>query len=143
MKNIFTGNGAVTEEGKRLLLIEFNAALENIMTSDAVSDMSESELRTLGSILAAIVADAVSFRISRRLQIATKLGMMTDQEFEVYLEEKYGSIWRFCTLTHEELARVPALSLEEFRAALKQGAEEAEACRRATGSFINTNLRFK
>jgi hypothetical protein len=111
MNKLLNGNGNLTELGEKFLL-EFNMALEHVLTSDEVCDMSESEIRTLGSVLSAKIGQAVTKRVSRRLQEAGVFNAMSDAEFENHLREKYGSNWAFVTLTPEEFARLPAVDLD-------------------------------
>jgi len=49
---------------------------------------------------------------------------MTDEEFEKYLKEKYGSDWCRVCLTDEEYERVP-VDTEKIIKALKKGMEQA------------------
>jgi hypothetical protein len=113
MKKIFDGNGILNETGKNLLL-DFNTALDNLMSSDEVYDMSESEIRTLGSVLAKILGDRISHRIANKVKTTSKLDKMTDEEFEKYLLDKYGSNWHFLSLSPEEYARVPTLDFDKI-----------------------------
>jgi hypothetical protein len=111
--SFFNDNGFLSEEGKRMLL-EFNTAIENLMATDEVDDMSETEIRALGSVLAKIVGDVISNRISRKLQENVKFEAMSDDDFETYLKNKYGDNWVFMTLTPEEFKRVPTLDLDKL-----------------------------
>jgi hypothetical protein len=119
----FNDNGFLSEDGKRMLL-EFNTAIENLMTTDEVDDMSETELRAMGSVLSKIVGDTITNRISRKLQETDKFTAMSDIEFESYLTNKYGNNWVFVSLTPEELSRVPALDLDKLRKEMKVIGEE-------------------
>lgn len=104
----FKGNGFLTEEGERAL-IDFNYALESIISHDDVRNMSMGELHTLQANLAKKVGDAVSNHISRRLREATTLSEMTDKEVDEFLTDKYGAIWPHLTLSPEERVRVSSL----------------------------------
>ncbi len=117
-KNWFQGNGFLSEEGKRML-IDFRDALDNILSKDEVREMTFAQVQTLGSNLHKMVGDAISDRISNRMQFANNLEKMTDEQFEAYLEAKYGNIWRFITLNPEELARVRPLTDEQIKKAMQ------------------------
>ena len=142
MKDFFNGNGVLTEEGKTLLL-DFNTALDNLMASDNVMDMTENDLRLLGSYLSSVIGNRISKRISTKLQTKSQFDAMTDDEFYAYLQQKYGQLWRLLTLTHEEYHRVPQLTDEEIKSALEEGARQRKAVEDTFGSFIDPNIRFK
>ena len=142
MKDFFNGNGVLTEEGKTLLL-DFNTALDNLMASDNVMDMTENDLRLLGSYLSSVIGNRISKRISTKLQTKSQFDAMTDDEFYAYLQQKYGQLWRLLTLTHEEYHRVPRLTDEEIKSALEEGARQRKAVEDTFGSFIDPNIRFK
>lgn len=133
-KKLLKQTGEFSEEGK-LAMLEFRTALENLMSSDEVREMSQSELRVLGSLLAKETGDAISFRISDKLQRTAAFEKMSDEEFETYLKEKYGSIWQLISLTPEEQARVPVLSHEKIRELLEKGASHV-------GHFHQNGVRF-
>ena len=109
----FNDNGFLSEDGKRMLL-EFNTAIDNLLATDEVDDMSETEIRAMGSVLAKTIGDAIANRISRKLQEKNKFESMSDDDFEVYLKNKYGDNWAFMTLTPEEFERVPTLDLDKL-----------------------------
>jgi hypothetical protein len=142
MKNIFNGNGVLTEEGKTLLL-EFNTALDNLLGSDHVMDMTENDLQLLGSHLSSVVGNVISKRIGTKLQTKGQFAAMTDDEFYAYLEIKYGQLWKFLSLTNEEYHRVPRLTDEEIKKALEEGARHREAVENFYPPFIDPSIRFK
>lgn len=109
----FDDNGFLSEDGKRMLL-EFNTAIENLIATDEVDDMSEAEIRAMGSVLSKNIGDAVANRISRKLQEKNKLTAMSEKDFEAYLKNKYGDNWFFMTLTPEEFDRVPTLDFDQI-----------------------------
>ena len=117
--------GVITPEGKRLM-IDLLYGLDQVMTSDEVSAMSEGELRVLGTYLAKVMAEAISAKISKKLQLQSSFDAMSDEEFEAYLKEKYGSVWNLVTLTKEEYQRVPVLSQEKIEELLRKGAESVK-----------------
>jgi hypothetical protein len=97
---------------EKQLLGKFRYALEEIMASDEVYEMSQTEVRNLGSALAKVVGDVICDQIAIRLQARNKFFKMTDEEFENFLKEKYGKHWVFMSLTPEEFERVPSLDLD-------------------------------
>lgn len=140
---MFVGNGELGEDGKRLIA-DFRYGLTQIMESFELEALSENDLRVLESNLHKLVGDAFTGKISYLLQVDGKLQAMSDQEFEAYLQEKYGSIWRETPLTPAELRRVRVPSHTEFQQALEQGRKEAELVRQAEGSsIINPGLHFR
>jgi hypothetical protein len=142
MKDFFNGNGVLTKDGLDLLL-ELNTALDNLMASDHVMDMTENDLRLLGSHLSSMIGNIISKRISTKLQTKTQFDIMTDDEFYAYLEQKYGQLWRLLTLTHEEYHRVPQLSDEDIKKALEEGARHRKAVEDVFYPFIDPSIRFK
>jgi hypothetical protein len=113
MKEFFNGNGVLTKDGIDLLL-EFNTALDNLLASDEVHDMSESEIRTLGSVLAKILGDRISNRIASKIQTISQFDKMTDKEFEEHLINRYGNNWTMLTLSPEEFARLPTVDFDQL-----------------------------
>ena len=107
-KNWFKGNGFLSEEGERSL-IDFRYGLDSVMEKDEVRNMTVGEVQTLQSNLAKLVGDAFSKHLSRRLQEAKALESMSDKEVVVYLEDKYGAIWRELTLSPEEQVRTQTI----------------------------------
>lgn len=65
MSELFKENGFLTEAGQKALS-QFKGTLEDLLSSKAVKDISESELRALGCNLASIVADAVSNKLQAK-----------------------------------------------------------------------------
>lgn len=113
MSKYFTDNGLLTEEGTRLL-IWVNLNLNDLMESDAVHFMTESELRTLGAHLAKVVGEGVSKHIADKLQQAAFLQAMTDEEFIAYIEKRYDNNWKLVSLEPEEYVRFPRAILEKL-----------------------------
>lgn len=104
-KSWFTETGFLSEEGKRVVM-NFRSALEDIMSSDEVREMSFAEMQVLSSNLHKMVGDEVTNRVSNRLRFEKQLAEMTDEQFEAYLKAKHGSIWEYITLLPEELQRL-------------------------------------
>lgn len=135
MSKWFQENGFLSEEGKRAL-IEVRDELENVLGQDEVREMSVQELQTLQCNLMKMVGDAMSQKIAYRQQISNEYAHLTDDQFYAYLQEKYGSLWQFMSLTPEELARIPPLSEEDIKKALEQGRKDWEAVSNHQGGFI-------
>lgn len=102
----------MSEEGDRNL-IDFDTALANIVSNDAVRNMPTAEVHTLQANLAKRVGDAISKHLSRRLQEANALEKMSDKEIDEYLTDKYGKIWPQLTLSPEERVRVNSLKIKK------------------------------
>lgn len=141
-KSWFKEGGFLSEEGNRIVM-DFRAALENIMSSDEVREMSFAEVQTLGSNLHKMVGDEVTNRISARLQFAKKLEEMSDEQFEAFLKAKHGSVWQLVTLLPEEIQRIRPLTDKQIEEAAERGRKEAEACRKATPSLNPSNIHYK
>jgi hypothetical protein len=120
MKKFFDEKGGLTDWARRMML-DLTSGLDQLMTSDEVTDMTESELRLLGSHLAGMMADIVSKKIARKLQRAKAFSELTDEQFEEYLQEKYGTVWRLVPLTREEYDRCPWVEFEQIVVALQGG----------------------
>lgn len=125
MSTWFKENGFLSEEGERALTF-VKEQLNDIMLSMTVEEMSVQELQLLGTNLSKIVGDSISEKITykkKQAKLAATFSHLNDEQFEDYLEEKYGSDWRFRTLTPEELARVPVLSQEKILELLQEGSK--------------------
>ena len=119
----FKETGFLSDEGEQLLL-EFKTEIEVLFDNDEVSDMTVAELRMLGANMANMVADRVSKRIAFKEQLSGKFAAMSDEEFEEYLKEKYGSVWQFISLPPEELARGLVISQEKIKEILEESAKK-------------------
>jgi len=115
-------NGEFTEEGNRAVS-KFRTALEGLMDSTEVKSMSQAELRVLGSLLAKEAGDAISLRIEEKIRSTSRFEKMTDEEFEDYLLEKYGSNWQLTPMSPEELDKIPVISYEKIHELLKKATE--------------------
>ena len=105
----FKENGFLSEEGNGLLL-DFRTALDNIMESDDIHDMSDNELLILQSNMTKLVGDAIAKQLSHRQVRSAKIEAMTDEEFDAYLHDKYGDSWFVHGLEPEELARAKRIA---------------------------------
>lgn len=141
-KSWFEGNGFLSEEGKRML-IDIRDNLDNLLSKDEVREMTFAEMQTLGSNLHKMIGDAISDRIASRMQFAAKLEAMTDEQFEAYLEVKYGNVWRFITLAPEELARVRPLTDKQIKDAVDQGMKDAAAVRETYPTLMPSGRHYR
>ena len=146
MNKYFTGNGFLSEDGKRLVE-DFNFGLAGTFLQDAVKNMSETELRTLGANLNKIISDLISNTILAKNNLRKELESMTDDQFVAYMKAKYGKNWMLLSITDEEFNRVKMLdsmSDEAITKALEEGTEAREQYLKNTPSLhIDTGLRFK
>jgi len=101
------------------LLLDFNAALENLMATDEVHDMSEEEVQVLGTMLTLIVEETISKRLGNKKEEANQYSAMSDEEFQDHLTDRYGFNWALMTLTPEEMSRFPKLDLDKIREKMK------------------------
>lgn len=102
----FTKNGKLTEEGERLIL-HYRGAIDNLFDTEECTDLSINEMKVLQTNMLDYLNSKFARRLAHKQAIIDKLNQMSDPEFEDYLMEKYGSVWPFLTLSHEECARVP------------------------------------
>jgi len=124
MSIYFKENGFLTPEGE-MLLVTFKGAIESLFDSFEVQDMMESEIRVLGSVMTNMVGNTVSKHVSAQKQDSGRFAEMTDEQFDAYLKEKYGSLWMCAALSEEELARCPILSKTEIRGAIEEGMRDS------------------
>lgn len=110
-KSWFKDAGVLNEEGQRAT-IDFRSDLENLLAKDEVREMTFAELQTLGSNLHKLIGDAISNKISSRMQFANALEQMTDEQFVAYLRAKHGELWSVLTLLPEEIQRKRSLKKE-------------------------------
>jgi hypothetical protein len=136
MKKFFSENGFLTKDGEKFLM-GVQDSIRNTMAQDEVHDMTDDELRALGSNMAKMVGEAISMAFSRRFQLEAKMNSMTDEQFYTYLKEKYGDSWMFYSLESEELKRVP---ISDWNKILKENKYVGEKIRK----FVESNkMRLK
>lgn len=123
MRKLFQGNGLLTEEGRNVFQT-VQSALDGVV-SDVCRNMSESEMLTVQAALAKMVGDTMSNAMQAKRDLKNKFAEMSNEQFEAFLEAKYGKKWRFISLTKEELDRVPRLTQEEVRESLSKGIKAA------------------
>ena len=140
--NVFTENGNLNENGKKVTA-PLASALEHIFASYEVKDMSIDEMRSFGASLAKIVKDEVSNRIQGKLDVKTKFGHMTDDQFNAYLRVKYGKEFALKTLTPEEFDRLPLIPKEVFDKALEEGRKASEEFMRFDSARWSPDPRYK
>ena len=145
MNKYFTDNGFLSEEGKKLVE-EFNFGLATTLMQDAVRNMSEAEISTLGCNLGKCLGDTISNLIQSKSQSKNKFIAMTDEQFEAHLKERYGERWMLVSVTKEELDRVKmmvVMSDEKIREAWDQGLKDREAALSHVSQVIDSGLRFR
>jgi hypothetical protein len=116
---IITESGQLNLDGN-VLTIEFKDCLDKIMRQPEVLEMTTNELQILGSCLAKMVGETITNKIAAKAERVNQFIAMSDQEFEDYLQKKYGNNWAFTTLTEEEYQRVPTISAEDIRKCLEE-----------------------
>ena len=146
MSKWFKENGFLSDDGKEALK-DFQRALDEILISDEVEEMSQGELQTLQSNMAKMVGDTVSSVFRSRAEVEADkrnnpLWKLTNEEFYASLKAKYGDGWQLVGLTKEELNRCPPLSRKEIREALEKGAKEAASIVHPQ-VHIDPGLRFR
>ena len=118
MEKFFDESGQLTALARRMML-DLTSGLNQLMDYDEVAEMTENELRLLGTHLASLMANTISKKIARKLQRTKVFSEMDDVQFEEFLQEKYGSVWRLVPLTPEEYARCPNIKFEQVVTAIK------------------------
>jgi|SRR5579885_730370 len=142
-EKFYKENGFLSEEGKKLLA-PVAEALSKVFASADVREMSESQLRVLGSSLAHMVGETTTNVIQSKAEVTRRFEQMSDEQFEAYLKAKYGDKWMLVSLTPEEFARVRPLSKEEIEKALEEGRKASEEYYRNVPAVrINPGLRFR
>lgn len=142
-EKFYKENGFLSEEGKQLLA-PVAEALSKVFSSLDVREMSESQLRILGSSLQHLVGEATSNVIQNKNEITRRFESMTDEQFEAFLKVKYGDKWMLVSLTPEEFARIRPISREEIEKALEEGRKAAEEYYRNVPAVrIDPGLRFR
>ena len=108
MSKLCKETGFLNTEGKEVVQ-EFSKTIDKLLASPVVNEMSSAEIRTFGSNLAAILADKLSFFLQEKNNIKSKYDSMSDDEFEGYLQNKYGKNILFTIMEPEEMARYQPL----------------------------------
>ena len=89
MSKLCKETGFLNEEGK-ILIQELSKAIDNLLSSPEVNEMSSDEIRTFGGNLSSILAEKVSFFLQKKNNLKSAFDEMSDDEFEGYLQNKYG-----------------------------------------------------
>ena len=139
----FKESGFLSKEGESLLT-NFKSSIEMLFDTDEVQELTEAEIRILGSNLLNMVSDKVSRYLAFKKRRATQFDELTDQQFEDYLKEKYGDLWILMSLTEDELARCPVLTKAEIKKAIEEGMNDRAACMAAAPPMpIDSSKRFR
>jgi len=120
---IFNENGSLNDLGKQLIS-GLVGSIEMLFNADTIQDLSDEDLRLLGANIQSIIGNAISKQIVNKEKISKTFNSMSDEQFEKYLENKYGAMWRFMSLTAEEFERVPRFAEEEIVKAIEQGVRD-------------------
>lgn len=134
--------GFLSEEGRQFLE-PFQSALQKILYSPELRELSDQEIKILGSILISQVNDAISKKSQHKTETIKQFQNMSDAEFELYLKNKYGKNWASTSLTDEEFERLPNLSPETIKATIEKGRQAAKAYYEHSSYFPKSNPRFR
>lgn len=119
MSKLFSEAGFLSDEGKRVFKEVLNGKISMLLKQAT----NETELRIIGSLIQHRVGEMTTSAIVDRKDKMAILQKMSDEEFKVYLEEKYGKEYALkSTLTTEELERCPTISQDHIRELLEEGA---------------------
>jgi hypothetical protein len=99
MNKLLKETGVLTDHGQEVVH-DFKATLKNLLEKEEVNALNVSETRTLGSVLNAILGNAITNQIME----VDKLTCLTKESLPEYLVTKYGKNWGFSSLTKEEYA---------------------------------------
>jgi hypothetical protein len=142
MYKIFKEDGTISFYGEKVLR-PLNDSLMELIASPEIREMTPNQLLILKSYITQVVGDIISERSLAKKQIANYLLSLTDEEFETYMENKYGEHWEFEYCTPEELDRVKPISKEELEAAMEEGRKNAEDFLRQQVSFSIPKIYYK
>jgi|SRR5208282_1769720 len=133
MSKLFTEACFLSDEGKKIFKEVLNDSISMLLNQAT----SESELRIIGSLIQQRVGEMTTTAVVDRKQKLETLQKLSDEEFKIYLEEKYGKDYLFKTLTPEEFDRCPVISQEKIREALEEGAKAVRSMQHSCISFPN------
>ncbi len=143
MSKWFKENGFLSDEGKSALA-EFSEALNGVLRSPEGQDLTDSELLALQANMAKIVGDLISNTLQARSEETKMLNHITDEQFESYLQEKYGDNWMLVGLTKQEQIRLSASFARRLEKALAEAFDIRQGVIASTPQVrIDPNLRFK
>ncbi len=143
MSKWFKENGFLDDEGKKALA-GLKEALEGVLASPEGKSLSESELQTLQANVANMVGTAFSNALQTRSEEAEMLNHMTDEQFDSFLQEKYGNQWMLTVLTRQEQLRSSAAFARRLEKAFAEALEIKQGVIASTPPvYIDPNLRFK
>ncbi len=143
MSKWFKENGFLDDEGKKALA-GLKEALEGVLASPEGKSLSDNELQTLQANVANMVGNIFSNAIQARSEEAEMLNHMTDEQFDSFLQEKYGNQWMLTVLTRQEQLRSSAAFTRRLQKAFAEALEIKQAVIANTPQVrIDPNLRFK
>lgn len=96
--------GFLSEEGDGAVM-DFKIALNRLLLQPEVQAMGEIELRTLSCVLHNLVGNIMSNHMRAEKLAAGPFDSMTDEQFDKYLQDKYGAEWMTKSLQPEEIKR--------------------------------------
>lgn len=128
---LFKENGMLSAYGEETFARFLDGEILTLL--NAAED--ESELRIISSLIMQRVGNLTADRITVKKKAADIFAKMSDQQFEEYLQEKYGDDWRLRSLTQAEFDRVRPLSQEKIRKLLEEGAKQVT-------KFPSNGVRF-
>ena len=135
-------NGSITEDGRKLLEPLSNA-LESILYTPAMRELSDVDLKLFESVLFSKISEAVSKKMTHKK--TNTFDYMSDEQFSIYLKNKYGE-GRSClkSLTKEEFDRLPPIPDERIKEIINAAREARISCEEATPHFHpNKNIYYK
>ena len=120
----FKESGFLSKEGESLLT-NFKSSIEMLFDTDEVQELTEAEIRILGSNLLNMVSDKVSRYLAFKKRRATQFDELM-------------------SLTEDELARCPVLTKAEIKKAIEEGMNDRAACMAAAPPMpIDSSKRFR
>lgn len=133
-KKYVTGNGFLAPEGDQLFAKIRQALRDLYYQVGTVDKCSEQEISTLTSILHKVVGDINAEERMVRQEAALaknkarqRLFDMSDEEFDTYLVNKYGSEYNiFTPMTSDELDRNQLIIRKRIEDAMKKMQEDTE-----------------
>lgn len=143
MSKWFKENGFLSDEGKKALA-GLKETLEGVLASPEGRDLTDNELQALQANVANMVGNLFSNTLQARSEESKMLDRMTDEQFELYLFEKYGDNWMLVSLTKQEQIRSSAAFARRIEKAFAEAYEIRQAVIANTPQInIDPNLRFK
>ncbi len=123
MNKLIDDAGFLNEAGKKATN-NFKNVVKDLLNSNEVKNLSPMELKIFGGTLIKIIGDLICDKTSKEEIKENKFSSMTNEEFDFYLKNKYGSGWQFVVLEEDELKRLPPINQKEFFLKLKEFREK-------------------